>query len=222
MVDETTTTESNNTLRDELANLWTKFGTVSKSQDLKAISAVTNEIRAVERKISESGALAEKSARDAACVTAAKALGNWGADLAKLGATIEGVYRRDDDGKFTDLSIKVTVGDNVSADFHKAFPIDAFVPLKSVKGIKFTRGPDGIKVEPTGRQPGSGSGGGGGGKGWSKNGTQYKLGEVFDAEASSEEVAELASLDGDPQYGNKSYALRRKVAIAAKYTQNGD
>ena len=205
-------------LTASLDTLWEKHSTVGR--DLKAATAVINEIRGVERKIADYEANAQKAARDAAQTQGATALKPF--DMRKLmpGIIIRGVYRKGDKDVLDDLTIGIETDDVVlRATFHELFPDDTFNALSSVKGIKFTISREGAEVEYTGRAPSSGGGGngGGGGKGWSKGGVQYKLNDIFEANATAEDRKALADANGD---GNKVYGVKVKVAKRSEYTLN--
>ena len=202
-------------LQTLLDALWTRHANVGR--DLKAAASIIKEIQSTERGIADYDAIAEKSARDAACIDAAKALTAFKmGDVAK-GIVLTGTFRKTDTG-WDDLKIGVTVPDTATDQFHALFPLDAFEKLNTVKGVSFSIGPDGATVEPTGRKPGTG-GGGGGGKGYrpKDGGPTVKLGEVFETYATPEQKAAITDMDG-----NASYGLKVKVAKAAGFVQNGN
>jgi hypothetical protein len=199
---------------DRLDLLWDSMVDATAARDADRVKSIDKEISATTRKIAEFDSVAERDARDTACTTAASELSKFKmGDIAKS-IVLTGTLRKTDTG-WDDLKIGVTVPDSVTEQFHNLFPVDLFESLKTVRGVSFTIGPDGATVESTGRKTSSGSGGGGG-RGYVKDGVTVKLGDVFDAYATPAQKDEIVGMDG-----NKSYALKVHVALAAGFVQNG-
>jgi hypothetical protein len=94
-------------------------------------------------------------------------------------------------------------------------------PIASVKGVEvvISNGKVEVDLSTVARQSSGGGGNGGGARGWSKDGAQFKLSDVFATVATDQELADEAAFT-DKGDGNRSFQLKKKVAVAAGYSQN--
>jgi hypothetical protein len=173
--------------------------------------------------------MAQKDARDKMLGVLETALSEYAFEIPD-GLKVIGTVRREDDGSMRDLEINIVSIDNdvLITPFWDVFPSDSVESLSSVKGIRFEITANDATVEYSGtRKVSSGtSNGGKAGKGWKgPDGVSLKMGDAFDAVATSEEKNELTII-GETETGgtrsNRTDQLKRKVLKAAGFVLNGD
>ena len=204
------------------AELLTKVRAAAEAGDLDLVATLGREVSNLGKAVRIESDKATETVRAQAKDSLTKALGSK-----ELTAAIRDALRQSvisinvkrsatglDDGKASITASQVY--DVVMPHIQEAVgPVDS---IRRVE-VSFTNGQPKVEVFTTSgtakpKAPGATSNTGA--KGWSKDGIQYKLADIFTKEATEAQKLELVSFNKD---GNKEYALKKAVATKAGYAQ---
>lgn len=197
------TANEGSSLEDRKASLLASITTAAGKGDVDTLLKLQSELSKLRKEGEVVVEEAEKGAREAFIFAAT-------ANLAKMsvpsGYTVQGILRKSEDGTLDDLTISIT-NEKLPDGFYAALGDFKDIP-STVRAVQFEIGA-GKATVTLGAPRRSSSGGGTSGKGWVKDGATHKLDDVFQANATAEDKAELATAQGD---GNKQYAIKTRVA----------
>jgi len=195
-----------------------------------AIKASQAETAVVKKALAEFETAAEASSRKASLAAFLETIG--GVDVSEVPVGITARISRDEKtGALSDVTLAATITDAGALALYEsidtAIEASGMAGLGSVKGLRvyLSQAEDPV-AEYTGKAAGKASGtigGGGRGKGWipASGGEPMKLEDVFQAEATAEQKAEVETIQAsdDKNKGSKSWAIKDKVARDAGYTK---
>lgn len=148
--------------------------------DMAKVDTIRAEQKKLEKAEFETAVSAESDARTRVQVFIAN--GVKGLDMKTLldGALLTGIVKRDEDGKFTDYSVILSPSNKTTITSLLTPIVDrsGAGEIASITRLELTA--EGVIIHTKGARKANGGTGGSSGKGWSKNGTSHKLGEVFE------------------------------------------